>query len=355
LKHIAMLGLLFALSLCLGNIHVGTKTYLVEVNDTEDNTGNGGKRSRHGGKDYDEFLNVGKNVFNTLNLNAKEEKPKNRETQINYNLGKNVFSNLIPKDNEAPIKKKEKGGKKQKSSESDSESSSEEKEKEKTQESYEDDSESSSEEKKKKDGGKKQESSEEDSESSSEETKEGNADSDGDGIKDAKDDDDDSGDAVDDDDDTDSDSGQGDGDLSKFREQTLDRINMYRGQHGADDLSLDPKLNDFAQNHAEELISSGEFTDSNGPYGENGFEGFGDIDGNTAVDVWQSQEKKYNFDNPNPSSENTHFTANVWKGSKKLGVGKATDTDGRTIVVANFDPAGNKEGKYKQNVGRKEE
>lgn len=47
-----------------------------------------------------------------------------------------------------------------------------------------------------------------------------------------------------------------------------------------------------------------------------------------------------------------HFTAMVWKSSKKLGVGKATASDGSSFVVARYFPAGNitNQGHFENNV-----
>lgn len=39
-----------------------------------------------------------------------------------------------------------------------------------------------------------------------------------------------------------------------------------------------------------------------------------------------------------------HFTQVVWKGSKEMGVGRATARSGNIYVVANYAPGGNMQG-----------
>ena len=46
-----------------------------------------------------------------------------------------------------------------------------------------------------------------------------------------------------------------------------------------------------------------------------------------------------------------HFTQVVWKNTQKLGIAKAkSPKSGKIIVVANYEPAGNWIGQYKDNV-----
>ena len=91
--------------------------------------------------------------------------------------------------------------------------------------------------------------------------------------------------------------------------------------------------------------------------------------GDKPVDSWYSEIKKYSFgaEPTNLSSgkirnqwfvisflfwnfSTGHFTQVVWKNSKKLGIAKAKNKNGKTIVVANYEPAGNWIGQYKDNV-----
>ncbi|XP_037236863.1 Golgi-associated plant pathogenesis-related protein 1 isoform X2 [Falco rusticolus] len=74
--------------------------------------------------------------------------------------------------------------------------------------------------------------------------------------------------------------------------------------------------------------------------------------GKDVADRWYSEIKNYSFQNPGFSSGTGHFTAMVWKNTKKMGVGKASASDGSTFVVARYDPAGNvvNPGYYEENV-----
>ena len=45
-----------------------------------------------------------------------------------------------------------------------------------------------------------------------------------------------------------------------------------------------------------------------------------------------------------PGAESAHYTQMVWGKSTMVGFGLATTKDGKTVVVANYNPRGNVEG-----------
>ncbi len=75
-----------------------------------------------------------------------------------------------------------------------------------------------------------------------------------------------------------------------------------------------------------------------------------DVDGAQPVQSWYDEVKLYNFSNPGFSMQTGHFTQVVWKNSSKLGCGKAKAADSKVFVVCNYDPPGNFQGRFPQNV-----
>uniref|UniRef100_A0A1D5PR88 Golgi-associated plant pathogenesis-related protein 1 n=1 Tax=Gallus gallus TaxID=9031 RepID=A0A1D5PR88_CHICK len=125
---------------------------------------------------------------------------------------------------------------------------------------------------------------------------------------------------------------------------------------------VEPKKKKKSQLHhgkiryAEELAASRILKHSSesasGKCGENLAWASYDQPGKDVADRWYSEIKNYSFQNPGFSSGTGHFTAMVWKSTKKMGVGKASASDGSTFVVARYDPAGNvvNPGYYEENV-----
>ncbi|KAM8810975.1 Golgi-associated plant pathogenesis-related protein 1 [Eudromia elegans] len=142
----------------------------------------------------------------------------------------------------------------------------------------------------------------------------------------------------------------------QFADEVLKAHNDYRKKHGVPPLKLCKKLNRGAQQYAEQLATTRVLKHSsesaNGKCGENLAWASYDQPGKDVADRWYNEIKNYSFQNPGFSSGTGHFTAMVWKNTKKMGVGKASASDGSTFVVARYDPAGNvvNPGYYEENV-----
>lgn len=143
---------------------------------------------------------------------------------------------------------------------------------------------------------------------------------------------------------------------AKFQEEALKAHNEYRAKHGVPPLSLDKKLSAYAKEWANKLAKDDSFEHrTNQDLGENLYCVWSSnpkskCPGAKPVDSWYSEIAKYTFGSEPSSSSSGHFTQVVWKRTQRLGIAKARSKSGKIIVVANYDPAGNWIGQYKDNV-----
>ena len=149
--------------------------------------------------------------------------------------------------------------------------------------------------------------------------------------------------------------------LQKFRQDALVCHNTYRQMHHAPPLVNDGELEKSAQDYAEKLAQSGIFVHS--PPAERNFAGenlYEDEDqalndtilaekSKEVVDCFYDEIKDYDFKKPELCMKSGHFTQVVWCGSTKLGIGIAVGKQG-TIVVARYEPVGNKLDDFEKNV-----
>ncbi|KAG5270927.1 hypothetical protein AALO_G00173910 [Alosa alosa] len=141
-----------------------------------------------------------------------------------------------------------------------------------------------------------------------------------------------------------------------FAEEVLHSHNEYRRKHQAPPLKLSSKLSREASRYAESLASTRilkhSVESSKGSCGENLAWASYDQSGKDVSDRWYNEVQQYNFNRPGFNSGTGHFTAMVWKSSRKMGVGKAQASDGSTFVVARYTPAGNiiNQGHFEANV-----
>lgn len=127
--------------------------------------------------------------------------------------------------------------------------------------------------------------------------------------------------------------------------------NRMRAKHCAGPLTWSTKLAAYAQKWADTLKAKGcAFGHSGGQYGENlaaGTEGV--LDPEATVAMWYDEIKLYKFPDGGFSMETGHFTQLVWRGTKQVGCGHS-QCKGNDIWVCEYDPPGNWDGEYRNNV-----
>jgi uncharacterized protein YkwD len=134
-------------------------------------------------------------------------------------------------------------------------------------------------------------------------------------------------------------------------QQFVDAHNRARAKHCAAPLTWSPRLASIAQKWADTLRARHcSFEHSGGTTGENLAAGtIGALDPTSTVDYWYSEIKDYKFPNGGFSETTGHFTQVVWKGTTSVGCGHS-QCNGNDIWVCEYDPAGNWEGQYRENV-----
>ncbi|CAL8405594.1 unnamed protein product [Arctogadus glacialis] len=140
-----------------------------------------------------------------------------------------------------------------------------------------------------------------------------------------------------------------------FQKEFLTTHNTYRQMHQSPPLTMTKDLNESAQSWANHLLDIGHLEHSG--KGENTYCMFSsapiNLTGKEAVESWYGEVKDYEYNSPGPGPKDTtgHFTQVVWKETKEVGVGLATDSK-RVFVVAQYRPAGNMKGteNFQRNV-----
>lgn len=124
-----------------------------------------------------------------------------------------------------------------------------------------------------------------------------------------------------------------------------------RAEHCAPPLAWSEELAGVAQAWADRIASQGcALQHSSGPYGENLAAGTaGTLSPEAVVEMWYGESSRYRYRNARFSMQTGHFTQVVWVGTERVGCG-ATTCDGLDVFVCNYDPPGNVEGGFAQNV-----
>ncbi|XP_068729496.1 titin-like isoform X1 [Montipora capricornis] len=144
-------------------------------------------------------------------------------------------------------------------------------------------------------------------------------------------------------------------DFEGFRLECLVTHNYFRARHGSPPLVLNNALTDEAQYWAERLLVTGatEGLDNSRIGISVAVLESKHVSGIKVSELWYKQILCYNFDSPGFSTETLDFSQLVWMSSRKFGVGKATGPEGVTVVVARYEPVGNIDGLFVQNVKRR--
>lgn len=74
-----------------------------------------------------------------------------------------------------------------------------------------------------------------------------------------------------------------------------------------------------------------------------------ELTGRQMTEQWYEEAANYNY-NEDFQQGKGHFAQLVWSGTREVGFGRARAADGKWYAVANYYPAGNYIGQFKQNV-----
>ncbi len=143
---------------------------------------------------------------------------------------------------------------------------------------------------------------------------------------------------------------------NEFQKQSLELHNKLRKMHHVQPLKLNKELCKIAENYSKELAKRNSFEHSNNKYqgknlGENLFMCQGkSINGYDMSQSWYDEINNYSFKNATFKSGTGHFTQLIWKNSTDVGFGYCKNNKGIYYGVANYFPAGNYMGQFKENV-----
>ena len=145
--------------------------------------------------------------------------------------------------------------------------------------------------------------------------------------------------------------------FDKFCIEALNAHNYYRRYHHAGPLTINNQLSRIAENYSRRLAytirglqhSTNRY--NNEALGENLYFCFGkEPTGNETTKSWYDEIQYHDFNSDYGCSYSGHFTQLIWKNSKEVGFGVTKNKDGQWFVVANYFPAGNIMGKFRENV-----
>ncbi|UBU15159.1 CAP domain-containing protein [Nonomuraea gerenzanensis] len=138
-----------------------------------------------------------------------------------------------------------------------------------------------------------------------------------------------------------------------FLLEALREANARRDRHGVPPLAMDPLLVEYAKTRAAELSSRTGSGAVRAGTGEIAYRSEGDdmSQAAEAVASWYAQSAAYDHDDPRPCG----FSQLIWKASKAMGAARVAGqgpSQHETYIVFVFEPPGNVEGTFQENVPR---
>uniref|UniRef100_A0A7N1A1U1 SCP domain-containing protein n=1 Tax=Kalanchoe fedtschenkoi TaxID=63787 RepID=A0A7N1A1U1_KALFE len=118
--------------------------------------------------------------------------------------------------------------------------------------------------------------------------------------------------------------------------------NVARSNLGVRPLSWNASVAAYAHNCAKSRLPACELEHSQGPFGENLAEGYGEFSAVDAVTMWIGEKPNYDHaSNSCVGGECLHYTQVVWRDSVSLGCARVRCDKGLIFVTCNYYPPGN--------------
>ena len=136
--------------------------------------------------------------------------------------------------------------------------------------------------------------------------------------------------------------------LFNFALNAIKRHNVVRACHNANPLKFNCEIMKISQDYSKHLANDvgslihskhtfhGDYMGENLAYVWNS----GSPSGETPTNMWYSEIKYYDYNNPGFSMDTGHFTQVVWKASKEFGIGVACAKN-ECYMTGNYYPGGN--------------
>ncbi|MCB9222971.1 MAG: hypothetical protein H6582_02245 [Crocinitomicaceae bacterium] len=131
------------------------------------------------------------------------------------------------------------------------------------------------------------------------------------------------------------------------QQKFVDRHNYYRDKVNVPKVEWSDEIALYAQEWANQLALSCQLKHRSGNdgYGENICMAPISYDEEKVVDIWASEEAKFNHNDPVFRHKDLykygHYSQLIWRKTERIGAGAAKCSHGSTIWVCNYDPPGN--------------